>query len=107
MKSCVLSCKLMAKTLFLPFIYITAFWGLKREKKKKANFKNRFQSASAKYHYSLCLKYKNVLSVSLQSDVANYWLGMHNSIFIVIFVDPCEKCKKKKQVIFFSRTLSM
>ncbi len=30
-------------------------------------------------------------SVSLQSDIANYWPGMHNTAFLVVFTDSCEQ----------------
>ncbi len=30
-------------------------------------------------------------SVSLQSDIGNYWPGMYNTAFLVIFMDLCEQ----------------
>ncbi len=45
--------------------------------------------------------YRNVYvprrSASLQSGIANYWPGMHNTAFKSFFVDPCEQ----KQKLFF------
>jgi len=32
-----------------------------------------------------------VLCVSLQSDIANYWPDMHNTVFLIVFADPCER----------------
>ncbi len=41
--------------------------------------------------YIMCLH-----SVSLQRDIANYWPGMHNTVFLFVcllwfFADPCEQ----------------
>ncbi len=30
-------------------------------------------------------------SVSLQSDIATYWSGMYNTVFLDIFMDLCEQ----------------
>ncbi len=38
--------------------------------------------------------------VCLQSDIANYWPGMHNTAFLVVFMDPCLYAKKHKGKTF-------
>jgi len=29
---------------------------------------------------------------SLQSDISNYWPGMHNTAFLFVFADLCDVC---------------
>ncbi len=44
-----------------------------------------------KSHDIMCMCITCSCSVCFQSDIANYWPGMHNTAFLDVFTDTCEQ----------------